>query len=379
MEKVNSNFDFSIIDKILFTLDEDHSSSTLSKLKSEINRFFYKAKCKEILYTMNTDKLFFGMRVYPVINGNDAIELLGDSKIKPFNSYYIEFDSKLFDPMLGLEDKELTAILLHEIGHIVYDVGTIDEVKKHVDMYFYNTDTTVDFKPTYRELLAYALKDTVMKAASLFTKFGNEEMIADTFVASCGYGPYLETGFRKILRSSTYMNKDVDDRFITLSWVLRLDTDLLVRRLPAIKTLNKAKTLTASQLEKREIEYAVNKLAHLDSVHEGAIDNVRSRFSKKFDNFKLKGINSIKNDVYELNLRLRTAETPEDLMYIIRMCNSSIAILQDYLSEDISDRETESVNAALQELYSIRQKAAKDQKVRGKYDSLIQVVYPDLS
>ena len=175
------------------------------------------------------------------------------------------------------------------------------------------------------------------------------------------------------------MNKDVDDRFITLSWVLRLDSDLLVRRLPAIKTLNKAKSLTASQLEKREIEYAVNKLAHLDSVHEGAIDNVRSRFSKKFDNFKLKGINSIKNDVYELNLRLRTAETPEDLMYIIRMCNSSIAILQDYLSEDISDRETESVNAALQELYSIRQKAAKDQKVRGKYDSLIQVVYPDLS
>ena len=114
-------------------------------------------------------------------------------------------------------------------------------------------------------------------------------MIADVFVTSCGYGPYLETGFRKILRSSTYMNKDVDDRFIVLSWTLRLYKDLKLKRLPAIKTLNKAKMLTGSELEKREIAYAVSRLSRLDdTLSEGAIDNVKTRFAKKFSDFNNK-------------------------------------------------------------------------------------------
>lgn len=381
MEKIPSNFNFTTIEKILFALDEDHSSSTLSKLKNELNKFFVKSQCKGILYTMNTDKLFFGMRVYADIDGDDAIEILEDSKPKIFSKYYIEIDSKLYDPMLGLDEKELTAILLHEIGHIVYDATNIDEIKKHIDMYFANTDDFIDYKDkNYRELIAYGLKDAVIKFGSLFSKFGNDEIIADSFVTSCGYGQYLESGFRKIARSSMYVNKNVDDRFIVLSWVLRVNKELKTRRLPAIKTLNKAKSLAASELEKKEIAYAINNLSRIDDINEGAFENIKNRFSKKLNDFKIKGIKSIKNDIYELNLRLRTAEDQNDLMYIIRTINSDIAILQDYLTEpDVPELERESIYAALDELYEIREKAAKEKGVRDKYSSLIQVVYPDLS
>ena len=55
MESFKSNFDFSKIETLLFALDEDHSGSKLSQLKNELNHFFYKAQCKEVLYTVNND------------------------------------------------------------------------------------------------------------------------------------------------------------------------------------------------------------------------------------------------------------------------------------------------------------------------------------
>lgn len=382
MERTASNFNFATIEKLMFNMRDNHSSSDLAKLKNELNKFFIKARCKEVIYTENTDKLFFGMRVYPAFNGNKAIEILGDNKSSIFEEYYVEMDSKLFDPMLGLRKRELTAVLLHEVGHIVYDVGTIDEVRKQIDMYFSKSGDYVDINASkgYRELIGYALKDSIVKTGSLFAKIGNKEMIADTFVTACGYGPDLESCMKKLSTSAVYMAKSVDDRFIALSWVLRMRSEFSIRRLPAIKTLNKAKMMTASQLEERELEYAVNILNHTDfGLNEGWIEDVRNRFSKGFSNFKTKGIRSIKNDIYELNLSLRTSESAEDLMYIIRKCNTDIAILQDYLTEDLEDAERQSVVETLQELYDIRQRASKDQKVRNVYDSVIQVYYPDMT
>lgn len=386
MEKTANISNLLAIQKVLFTLDDNHSNTQLNLLKKELNRFFIKAKCTNVIYTENTDKLFFGMRVYPCISPDKAVDIVTNDEVTPFTTYAVEFDSKLYDPMMGLTEREILAVLLHEIGHIVYDTSTIDEVKKSVDLYLADTSDYISTKTSNRDfnsVLAYGLKDAMFKQASLFAKFGNEEMIADTFVFSCGYGEDLETAFKKILHSSMFINKDVDDRFIMLSWALRLNKNIRFTRLQSIKTLNKAKQLCASRLEKEAIADTVDSLRKIkdDNINEsGLIDNVKERFHKKFANFKAKGIRSIKTDIYELNLRLRVAETEEDLLYIIRTINSDIAILQDYLTEpDVDDQERQDVENVLQELYSIRQKAAKDKEVRAKYGSMIQVVYPDLS
>ena len=92
--------------------------------------------------------------------------------------------------------------------------------------------------------------------------------------------------------------------------------------------------------------------------------------------FKQKSIRGVKQDVYELQLRLRTAEEMDELMAIIRSCNNYISIIQDYLTENIPDAEREDCCNVLQDLYSIRQQAAKDKNVRARYSGYIQVVYP---
>lgn len=383
MDKVASNFNFSTIERIMQFMNDDHSDTTLIKLKNELNKFFINTKCKQAIYTLNTDKLFFGMRVYPILDGDGAMELLGDTKPHVFTDYYLELDSKLFDPMLALDEKELTAILLHEVGHIIYDTETIDEVRKQVDMYFVKTNDSIDLNASrsYKELLAYGLKDSVIKVGSIFSKVGGyDEIIADSFVFSCGYGPYLESAMRKITRSSTFLNKDIDNRLIALSWILRLNVEFKTRRIPAIKTLNKAKQLTGSKLEERELAYAANTLNRMeDPIKEGNFfDNIKDRFSKKIFTIRTKGVRAVKDDVYELNVRMRCAESEDDLLYVIRTTNTDIAILKDYLTEDISDAEREEVYKILQELYDVRERAAKNKEVRRRYDSLIQVVYPEM-
>lgn len=381
MERVASNFDFSILEKTLFTLDTDHSGTALNRIKTQLNTFFVKTRCKEVLYTQNTDKLFFGLRVYPILDGNKAIELLGDSDSNTFEGYYLEIDSKLLDPMLYLDGRELVALIIHEIGHIVYDTMTIQEVKNQIDMYFARSNEYVDINASkgYKELLAYAIKDAVMKVGSVFSKTGNTEMVADAFVVACGYGPELESAIKKIVKSLSYMAQDVDDRFIALSWVLRLGREFSILRIPAIKTLNKAAQLTGSNLEKKELKYASRIMSTMNEpINESALDNLKARFSKKFMEFKAKGVRAIKNDVYELNLRLRCADDQDELMSIIRTINSDIAILQDYLTEDIPDEERQDIIETLQELYDIRQKAAKDKTVKDRYSGYIQVIYPSI-
>jgi hypothetical protein len=381
MEKVASNYNFSLMEALLEKIRFEQSDATLNKLKNELNKFFTKIKCKGVIYTNNTDKLFFGMRVYPVIDSSTVMDFLGDSKTKVFDYYFVELDSKLFDPVLNLNNRELTAILLHEVGHIVNDTETIDEVRKQIDMYMLKSGDTISFNTSkgYRELLAYALKDSVFKIGSIFSKIGNDELIADSFVFACGYGPDLESGMVKITRSANYLNKAIDNRLITLAWVLRLKNEFNVRRIPAIKTLNKAKYLTASELEAKEINYASNILSRMnDPVSEATVDGMKDRFSKKFSSFKLKGVRSIIADGYELNVRLRCAESEEDLLYIVRTLNTDIAILRDYLTEELTDDEREEALKALQYMYDLRENAAKKKEIRSRYTSLINVVYPEL-
>lgn len=381
MKKINSNYNYDKMISIMNKLDINHSSSRLNELKNELNKLFTGAKCREVIFTDNTDKLFFGMRVYPEITGDMAMNILHNSEPVFYDAYYVEIDSKIVDPMLNLHGRELVAILLHEVGHIVYDTQPTDEVKKHIDKYIANSDTYLNLKESinYRELLAYALKDSVMKCASLFSKIGDDELIADAFVAGCGFGPDLESGFRKIIRSTPFINQNVDNRFINLAWILRIYAEINTKRLPAIKTLNKAKILTASQLEKRELTNAVNRLNRLEMVNEGAIDNIKAKFNKKFAKLKAKGIRSLKDDIYEFTLRARTIETEEDALLLIRNINNDIAILEDYITEpELYQEEVDSISNLLQELYALRQKVSKDAKIRGTYDSLIRVVYPSM-
>ena len=280
--------------------------------------------------------------------------------------------------MLNLTDRELMAILLHEIGHIVYDTGSVDAVRVAIDKYFAERDEHFDLNASrnYRELLAFALKDSVVKAGSLFAKIGNEEILADTFVVSCGYGQDLESAIRKISNSSIYLNDSIDNRFIVLSWVLKIKTDMAISRVPTIKALNTAKKLTASELERRELEKATRNLSILkDPVDEGFTNDIKSRFSAGVDKFKINGIRGISQDTFVDRVALKSTTDADDVMLIVRRCNTNISILTDYLSEDLSPSNRAEAERVLKDLYALRQECLDKNNTNIK--GMIMVHYND--
>ena len=108
-------FDFTDLTDIILKMKEypdDVNVMLLSQLKDEINSFFKDSKCKELVFTQNTDKMFFGIIVMPIVN--NPYDIIQGTNLIRIKEYYLEIDSKIFSPMLGLSADEIIAILLYQ-------------------------------------------------------------------------------------------------------------------------------------------------------------------------------------------------------------------------------------------------------------------------
>ena len=307
----------------------------LNLLKNEINKFFKDSTCSDIIYTNNTDKMFFGMYVYPIINSSDAYRtIVGDDKFR-IEKYIIEIDSKLFYPGLELNEDEIVAILLHEIGHMVNDSSPIDNLRKNYTVFTARTSRVIKQTQNvnYRELLLYGAKDALRKMNSIFEK-KDDEVLADEFVIRYGYGHQLESALTKIVRNSHTINRDVDDKFIVLTWAINLYNDIKHRRIPALRVINRMKDLTPSYLERKEIENIETRIKRIDD--EAMLESAPLTLNEGglFTSLKRTGIRGYENDLYELTMQARNVEREEDALLIMSRINSRMNIIDDYITSD---------------------------------------------
>lgn len=359
------NYDFSEIENILRSIKTSPTPINLDRLKKEINRFFNDSTCRDVLYTNNTDKLFFGMYVMPYLKGEDAVEILTADKPKRIQQYYLELDSKLFSPILNLSKEELTAVLLHEIGHIVKDTQPVEDVRKSVDSYLAENKTNLSINDSihYREILAFAIKNTIRKFTSIFEK-EDDEIIADEFVVRCGYGPQLESAYKKIVKSTGKINRDVNSKLMVLDWTLRLYKNVKFQRIGALKTLNSAKSITPSKLQKRDIDIVTQSLNKIDddALMEAAIilEDAKKNNSL-FSQIRYNGMRSLEDDVYEYNMRIKNVEDEDDALYVLRQINSRMAIIDDYLNTetDLDDKERDRWNTLYSKYSMLRDELSK--------------------
>ena len=110
------DYDFSVFIDVFKKMKDKCGAtpSDLNTLKNELNRFFKDSTCKEVMYTNNTDKMFFGMKTLAMIDADDIYDYLVDDEPKRITKYIIEIDSHLFNPVLDLNPKEL--IILQKIN-----------------------------------------------------------------------------------------------------------------------------------------------------------------------------------------------------------------------------------------------------------------------
>lgn len=367
---------FEDMENILIEIKANPSPRALNNLKKELNSFFSGSKCRELIYTRNTDKLFFGMAVIPYFRPEVANRIISSEDPVQVEEYYLELDSKLFSPFLGLNRKELLAILLHEVGHMVNDSSPVDTLRKNLDKYLAVTNNSIKLTDNvhYQEILLFGIKDALRKITSVFSK-PDDETIADSFVVMCGYGKYLESALDKITSNSYRLNRDVDNKFIVLSWVLRLYADVKLRRIVAIKNLQKAQLLTGSKFEKREMNNIIRELRKIDDdslLEAGGV-------SKFFANFTKKNIRQYEDDYYDYNLRVKNVNHEDDALSIMHSINVRINIIEDYLEsgEDLSSAEVKRLTELVAKFRKLRDILA-NKNVYGSDYSRLYITYPDI-
>ena len=381
-----SHYDFTSINNVFSEAlsDGKMSASHQRTLVRELNRFFSDSKCMNVYYTENISKPFFGMIICPSIDDEDIYAyLMGTDESLRLTKYSVEIDSHLFNPVLGLTGKEITAILLHEIGHVVNDATPIINARRYLDEYLAKNNETLKMTDSYhyREILAYALKDFVSKDRSIFYTSNVDEVLADDFVRTYGYGAYLESGMNKILKSNSKLYQgEMNDKFTSFIWSIQLYKHMQYRRIPALRMLNKAKALTGSRIEKAEMENLIRRINRIDDdiLMEGSLSNIHNKIKNRMRKMRIDNMRALEDDYYEINMRIRNVEDEDDALYLMRQLNTRISLVTDFIeSEDLSSSERKRWQDCLDRFTRLRTDLSNTMVYKSK-DYGIFVAYPDI-
>lgn len=383
---IKMNYDFTGLSDALGEIKTNGAATpdNLRSIKNELNKFFEDSVCKEVLFTNNTDKMFFGAKVISIINPDEIYDYLMDDEAKIIGSYIIELDSHLFDPIMDLSSRELMAVILHEVGHIVADAEPIENARKALNVYLAANKDHIKITSSihYKEILAYGLKDYISKSGSMFYTKDRSEIYADEFAIAYKFEKDLSSAYDKIVRNNIklYENSEVS-KFITFGWALSIYKNLKIRRVGAIRTLQRAKILTGSRLEQLEIENVIKRISRIDdtALLEGVMtDKIRAKMKEKMKKHRINNLKTIDDTFYEMALRIKNLEDEDEAIYIMRRINTCIAMIEDYkTSNDCDEYEIEKWDDALIKFEDLREKLSKSIIYKNKNYGVF-INYPDI-
>lgn len=379
----NINYDFSEFLNTFADMKQRHTAtpSDLKVLKDELNKFFKDSTCKEVLYTNNTDKMFFGMKIIAMIDADDIYDYLVEDEPVRIGKYIIEIDSHLLNPVLDLTERELLAMLLHEVGHMVGDATPVENARRELNNYLAANKDHIRIAQSihYKEFLAYGLKDYLSKQQSMFYTSDASEILADEFAMSYGFSNDLSHAYSKITSNNMklYENSEVS-KFAVFAWTLNLYNNLKTRRVGALHTLSRAKQLTGSRLEKLELDNVMRRIKRIDDDILVEASSIHSKLREKLKKHRLNNMRTIDSTMYELSMQIRNVEDEDDALYLMRQLNNNIAIIDEYKnSPDCDTQEVQKWNNLMDKFIQLRDKLASTVVYKNKtYGIFVQ--YPDI-
>lgn len=347
MDKAKTNYDFNDLLTIIDSLKQDADPDVLRNFAYELNMFFRDVKCEGVLYTNNTDLDFFGVYVQPVLKEKDIYPLLVSDYTTTIDKYYVELDSKLFNPVLGLTNREILAIILHDIGSMINSSGPIDRAVKEIDLYL---DMTNDVLRTtdnvnYVAILTFGLKDLLHKLTSIFTADLTSNVAIDDFIMSCGFINELNSAISK-LKKFGYLNmfSEGGSPSTIIAWTIRIYNDIKGQRIRTIRLLRKAASYTPIRLVKREMNHMITALSRIDdsSILESVFDDVKLKYQSMTKKFTMSSIKDIEEDYYDYAVTLQNVNDEDDALLLLHKINSRMSVIDGVLNDDnpqITDRE----------------------------------------
>lgn len=314
------------------------SNVRLDEICRSLNIIFPEFKCEKVIYTINIDKLPFGIFIDPGISNQELIEILfeNDRGFK-LSRYQLEIDSKLF--MEGLTPEDITRMILHDV-ELMSSEDIITKLRGLIDIYVTNTIDDINIRESINanNIIIYAIKDTLNKLSSCLYNNYDFNYIEDEMVARISKIDYKSI--------SMYDNFP---KVIILQWAFMIYKDLKTNYALIKGTLEEAKELTGSKLVQNIILNTLQSISRVGiSINESV--SLNNFIDKKnvplceisiFKSLKTSGLRAIENDYYEYAMLVKTAADEAEALYALRGINTRINILSDYIfnTKNISDAE----------------------------------------
>lgn len=359
-----------------------NSKEDVESIRQDLNYILPIGKCKEVIYTNNTDKLPFGCIVLPTladINVN-AFLITGDEVT--IKEYKCEIDSKMFD--YGLTDEEITQILLFNIFHLISGTRPCEVIREYIDNFFCDENTQLIIRDSvqYKTILAFGIADALCKITSCL--YLPDDIDEDAYLESLDfeYGSF-KTAIDKLYSEIPGCENEATraPNLSMLNWALRLYSNVNDERPAALHLLRKAKEITASILYIKRIDSMISSLNRIDTdayVTE-AVNQALNEKGGLLAYLKYTGLRDLENDLYEFQIRAKNAEGEQEVMYALKQINARLTILADYIRENRDDPDIEhwiEVKAEYEELRDILAKKRLHKRSYGifvDYDALDQL------
>jgi hypothetical protein len=359
------------IDAVKESPTSEHIEELKNGLNKILNTFDDGIECLGVVYTQNLDKLFFGVYAMPSINSDDVIDIITKDTRHLITKFYLELDSRLFGMDLALTTPEIAALILHDTMAITGSSAPVEEVKRAIDKYLKDNHEVLKLSDSihYKEILSFGFRDAVRKYTTIFekSKYDNEDNLVNDYMDWLKYNDVLKSAFDKIDKMGFNFNREVDNKFLTLSWVLRNYKDLKHNRIPAIKTLQKCQDLTPSQIEKKELNNMLRRITRIDDdalLESTVLNESNSRNLYK----KLSIIDAPKKckekcDIIAIHAN-NIDQEPDAIPDLIHSVNNQMTMIDDYLmsKEEISDVELKQWNDMFKQMAKFRTKLEDKKK-----------------
>lgn len=326
-------------------IKKDPKQEFILDLQNALNKFF-DAKCLRVLYTNNTDKLFFGIYAMPKIDAEQVIKIITGGEKYVIEQYYLELDSKLFQEDINLSAKEIAALLMHEVYNLVSDAAPCESVCKAIDAHLTKNNDVLKISDSihYMELLSYGFRDAVRKFITIFDKkeVDNNPVMND-FFEWCGYEQNIKSVFNKIALNWYNYNKEINNKFIVLAWVLRVYKNVRDNRIPALMMIDRCKQLSPSKIEIKELDNIARRLNRIDDdaliESTGTPEHILYEEVKSsiLPNKKMKSVpEALEDDLVKIAMEQRNVldNEPDAIPMLMANINSKLAYIQDYVENN---------------------------------------------
>ena len=395
---LNKN-NFDSIESAFFVLKGDsQNKEAIQLIKESLEKSFgceFDINVLQIDGIEDNNKNLFVMSVYPEMPVVDKIitAVMSDKSTEAVKALWeknkkwtIEIDSRILDDnVIDCTKEELTAVLLHEVGHIVCS----SSIPNRVSLILRYEIMKSSFKSrmmlkdkVFRTIMSLPILDACVSDNKRDMTSIKEEIKADKFVRKMGYQKELYSVLTKIIKKNKYTNsRSINDKMKEISKFSSQTLDEFQARRDKI-----AKNMVVNLKEHCQSPYINNVLdTFLETVFE---DNLESKsiingrkveymqeradklIQEGFFLFGPKNLSRIDpSEIDYIDVKINSIKNDSDKMMVISYIHSKLDMVDYYISilEDPKLSKKYSIPHNLNQLYDMRKRLYQLREIALKF------------